>query len=234
MKMKTFRMTKQFMDEIKRRQNYFRGAILKWASMNLREFPWRRDRTPYKVLVAEIILRRTTSKAALKVYEGFLQKWPDIISLSKANPTELEEFLKAVGYHKQRAAILIEMAKYIMENYGGRIPAHKEDLLRIPHVGFYTASAILSLGYGVRAAMVDSNVQRILKRYFQKYLPERLSTKLIQEIADFLVPEENHEIYNLALLDLGALICRYNKPRCDRCPLQSTCDIGKNMLKEGY
>lgn len=214
------------LEEAERRRGAFQRAVLEWARRNLRDFPWRKDRTPYKVLVAEVILRRTTSKAASRVYGEFLKNWPDIKSLSRAGVSELEGVLKAVGYHKRRARILVDIAKYIEENYGGEIPRGREALLRIPHVGPYVAGAVLSLGYGIPAAMVDSNVSRILSRCFKDSLPKRGLARALQMLAEALIPEEEHATYNLGLLDLGALVCRYDRPRCSICLLRATCDTG--------
>lgn len=217
----------RLLEEARRRRGRFRRAILSWAQENLRDFPWRRDRTPYRVLVAEVILRRTTSTAALRIYEEFLRRWPDIRALSQADTGELESLLEVVGYHKRRARILVDMARYIVENYGGTIPKDREALLKVPHVGPYIAGAILSLGYGLPAAMVDSNVYRILSRCFRDYLPARGKYRVIRGLADMLVPEEDHVLYNLGLVDLGALVCRYGAPRCGQCPLYSVCDLGR-------
>ncbi len=222
--------TALLLEEARRRREEFREAVLEWAKKNLRNFPWRRDRTPYRVLVAEVILRRTTSTAALRVYEEFLRRWPDIEALSRADVGELETLLKRVGYHKRRARILVEMAKYIVQNYGGTIPREEGALLKIPHVGSYIAGAVLSLGYGVPAAMVDSNVHRILSRCFRRYLPKRGVARAIQRLAGMLVPEEGHATYNLGLLDLGALVCRYDRPRCHECPLSRLCDTAKSRI----
>jgi len=216
----------RLLEEVRKRRKKFQKLVLQWAMANLRSFPWREERTPYRILVAEVILRRTTSTAASRIYKKFLEKWPNIRSLSRAEIEELERVLEAVGYHKRRARILVDMARYIEKNYGGVIPADMASLLRVPHVGPYIAGAILSLGYGVPAAMVDSNVQRILSRCFHNYLPERGQTKTIQTVTEALVPNKEHVLFNLGLLDLGALICRYDRPRCDECPLRPVCDLG--------
>ena len=115
------------LEEVRRRRKRFQEAVLRWARANLRSFPWREERTPYRVLVAEVILRRTTSTAASRIYEKFLERWPDIHSLSKAEAGELERVLEAVGYHKRRARILIDMARHIERDYGGVIPADMND-----------------------------------------------------------------------------------------------------------
>ncbi|MEM2615108.1 MAG: hypothetical protein QXO15_12935 [Nitrososphaerota archaeon] len=199
-------------------------AILKWGREHARAFPWRENRDPYKVLVAEVILRRTTAKAANRIYEEFLRRYPNLETLTQAREGDLESILSAVGYHKRRASILKEIASFIISEFGGVIPRTKADLLRVPHIGHYIAGSILSLGYGIRSAMVDSNVQRIISRVFAGVLPLRKRPELIIEIAEALVPVKGHETFNFGMLDLGALICRYDKRLCWECPIKEVCD----------
>lgn len=113
-----------------------------------------------------------------------------------------------------------------MDKFGGKIPNDFKQLILIPHIGPYTAGAILSLGYGQPAPMVDSNVERILKRAFENSLPEKAVLKRLHRVAGILVPNKKHDTFNLALLDLGALICTYRIPYCNRCPINSSCDTG--------
>jgi len=217
-------MNPKLWEEVEARRDRIRQAVLRWGSKNVRDFPWRRDRTPYRVLVAEIILRRTTAKAACRVYEAFIRRYPDIYALSNSDIKELEGILSAVGYHKRRALILREVAEFIVSRYGGVIPDTKDALLSVPHIGHYTAGAILSLGYGIPSAMVDSNVERVIRRLFSGSLPPRRGRHLICEIAEAILPREGHELFNLAMLDIGALVCRYGKPLCQECPLPPACD----------
>ncbi|GIU72455.1 MAG: A/G-specific adenine glycosylase [Candidatus Nitrosocaldaceae archaeon] len=213
--------------DVEAKKDYIVRAVLNWGLKNVRDFPWRSDRTPYKVLVAEIILRRTTAKAACKVYGLFIKRYPDIYTLSRSNVKDLEEVLSAVGYHKRRALILKEVAGFIVSKYEGVIPATKEELLSIPHIGQYIAGAILSLGYGIPAPMVDSNVYRIICRLFSKKLPDKRRSRLANEIAEAVLPKEGHELFNFAMLDIGSLICRYNKTLCNECPLRAVCDTAE-------
>ena len=202
------------------------GEILKWASSNLRDFPWRHERTPYRVMVAEFLLKRTTSTAAARVYDNFLGKYPTISDLAKADVSSLERLLKAIGYHRLRAKALKETATDIVGNCGGEVPNDLDRLMCIPHIGHYTAGAVLSLGYGIPAPMVDSNVERILKRLFRDTLPEKAVSKALLAVARELVPKEGHDVFNLALIDLGAQVCTYRIPYCSRCPINCSCDTG--------
>jgi len=210
--------------EVAGRTGAIRKALLGWASAHLRRFPWREGRTPYRIMVAEFLLKRTTSAAVTRVYDGFVAKYPGVRELAQADISELEDFLETIGYHRLRARALKETARHILENFGGQIPSTLEELRSIPNIGSYTAGAILSLGYDKRAPMVDSNVERVLKRLFSNCLQGKISMGKLDKVARVLVPDEDHDLFNLALIDLGALVCRYRKPLCDECPLYRTCD----------
>lgn len=201
-----------------------RNSLLGWAETNFRYFPWRESPTPYSVLVTEVLLRRTTASAVSKIFHAFMLQYPNIERLAEADRGKLEELLLKVGYNKQRADILIEMARFVLDQYNCKIPDDKEELLKIPHVGDYTANAILSLGYGIPTAMVDSNVSRIIRRLFISHLPEKVSFNIIQRVANIIAPKEGNQRYNLALLDFGGLICTYGIPKCTICSISQVCD----------
>jgi A/G-specific adenine glycosylase len=205
----------------------FQRAVIGWAISNIRDFPWRKGRTPYRVLIAEVLLRRTTASAVRRVYENFLKSYPTTKDLANANKKELEASLSSLGYHKQRAKILKNIAAFIIREYHGKIPSSAENLLSIPHVGPYIAGAVLSFGYGVPAAIVDSNVDRILRRVFFSSISDKAPPRTIQDLANELVPKHKHQLYNFGLLDLGSLVCRYGMPRCQACPLRAVCDYPK-------
>jgi A/G-specific adenine glycosylase len=206
------------------RRNEIRRSLLEWASTNLRKYPWRQNRTPYRVLVAEVLLRRTTAQAVLRIYEDFIRIYPGTYELANADHSELEDLLKKIGLHNVRASMMIRMANYLLKKWEGQIPNSRIELMKVPLVGAYTAGAVLTLGYNIPSAIVDSNVGRIIKRLFFNTISPRPSVRVIQQIADFLAPDPNNAEYNLALIDLGALVCRYNVPLCGKCPLSSQCD----------
>lgn len=212
---------------VNERKSLIRSAIVEWAIKNSRRYPWRENRTPYRILVAEILLRRTTSSAVLRIYDGFISSYPTLGDLARAKENELRSTLASIGYQKLRAKILKEVAMFIAYKYQGEVPNLTEDLLAIPHVGLYTAGAVLSFGHGIPAAMVDSNVERILRRLFSSSLPRKVSLKQLNEIAKNLVSKSQHVPYNFGLLDLGGLVCKYDKPRCALCPLNEFCDYPK-------
>ena len=142
----------------------------------------------------------------------------------------LEEALLPVGLNHQRAVGFKAMGKYLLDNHLGGVPSVLEELLLVPHVGDYTARAILSFGFDRPTAIVDSNVLRVLGRLYRGTLGPEPKTGDVQQLAEQLLPKGDHKLFNWGLLDLGALICRYARPKCGRCPLMSECDYTEKSI----
>ena len=208
--------------------------MLKWADKNFSAFPWRQGESPYEILVAEVLLKRTTATAAARVYDDFLLKFPSPQDIVSARDDELVEALSSVGLQRQRARSLKHLADWLLSKHDGGIPSDLEDLLKVPGLGDYSATAILSFGHGVRAAVLDANVERILLRVFGNTLPPRPSWTLLSVVAQSLLPKDGHREYNYGLLDLGRLICRYADPRCGECPLASVCDFVRSSRERTH
>ena len=117
------------------------------------------------------------------------------------------------------------LASWLLSKHRGNVPVDLKGLLEVPGLGDYSATAILSFGYGVETAVLDTNVERILLRVFESALPLRPSRRMLREVAQDLLPKERHREYNYGLLDLGRLICKYADPRCGECPLAPVCDF---------
>ena len=210
---------------IDRKKASFQGLISDWACCHLRDYPWReRGRTAYEVLIAEVLLKRTTATAAARVYDSFIRQFPTIETITAATEEQLVSAISNVGLQRQRAKSLRALVRHLTEEQGGNIPSDLGHLLDVPGLGEYSARAILSFGFGTPVAVVDANVERILGRVFQNVLPQRPSGRLLQELATSLLPRGSHKKHNLGVLDLGALICRYTDPLCSECPLSSICD----------
>jgi A/G-specific adenine glycosylase len=201
-------------------------SLLGWAADHLRSFPWRKSTSPYEIIIAEVLLKRTTAKAAARIYEQFLIKYPSISSLSKARREDLESILKPIGYNLLRAKELYLISTFILENFGGKIPTERQDLLEIPFIGEYTAGAVLCFGFDSCSPMADSNVERIIYRIFARSFKKKPSNKKVIGVVSRIIPEQAFKQFNLALLDLGALVCLPKNPRCGLCPLLETCDFG--------
>lgn len=202
----------------------FADRVLKWAEENPVDLPWRRHRSPYEILVAEVLLKRTTATAAARVYEDSLIAFPSLRHIVAASGEELVEMLSGVGLQYQRAQAMQRLAAWILYKHGGCIPSDLGQLLDVPGLGNYSATAILSFGFDIPAAVVDTNVERIINRVFGSNLPARPSRTLLHDVATDLLPKDRHREYNYALLDLGRLICKYADPRCGKCPLASGCN----------
>ena len=203
-------------------------AVLGWAADYLRDYPWRHNPNgAYGVLVAELLLKRTTATAASKVYEEFLGQFPNLTSLAESSEDKLAGVLAKVGLQQQRARAIKAMAHHLGAREDCAIPNELPSLLAVPGLGEYSARAVLSFGFDIPVAVVDSNVERVLSRAFQDLLPPRPPQRALQELADRLLPEKSHRVFNFALLDLGALVCRYVGPKCKECPLAHMCDYYK-------
>lgn len=200
--------------------------ITSWEQINGRNFPWRENRSPYRVLISEVILKRNTPNTSITVYGEFLREFPDVNSLYHASIEDLELILQPIGLYKQKSKQLKLLASCIIEDFNGEIPSDYDSLVELPNIGQYTASAVLCFGYGEPKAIVGSNVDRIFGRVFSARMYE------IETIADILVDKNFPDVYNYGLLDLGAL-CHFMYPKCEKCPVNHLCDFkkrGNNLI----
>lgn len=208
----------------------FRRWLLGWVADNLRDFPWRRPgATPYEVLVAELLLKRTTAAAAARAYPTFLERYPDVRALSMADETELSAVLQPLGLSRQRARAIRQLA-LALQGRGGRIPKNIRALEGLPGLGAYAARAVMTFGFGIRTAVVDGNVERVLRRVFGRAVGPNAARHAIVELAGDLLPRMHHREFNFALIDLGAEVCKPANPRCHACPLRKGCDYGMGRL----
>ena len=201
-------------------------GLLGWSADHLRDFPWRRPHnlTPYRVLVAELLLKRTTASAAARVYGSFLDRFPDLARLSEALYAELETAFSPLGLHKQRAKSTAAMTGYLSARHSSEIPSVLSELLNVPGIGQYSSRAVLSFGFDQPFAVVDGNVQRILGRVYGSSISSGSPVSQHQQIVDRLLPIERHRDFNYALIDIGSMVCRPSMPKCGECPLAGVCD----------
>jgi A/G-specific adenine glycosylase len=199
-----------------------RSDLIRWAASRTRRFPWRDQvGVPYAILVAELLLKRTTAQSVARIYEAFLANFPSLSVLADASETELSRALEGVGLHRQRAKLTWQLAQDIAGR-GGAIPSEYETLRALPGLGDYSARAILAFGFLERVGIVDSNVERL----FERLRGRRVDPGEQRLLADQFVSAGDPVLINFALLDLGALVCRYDSPRCDECPLRPNCQTG--------
>lgn len=199
--------------------NWFYSNVTSWGEKNLREFPWRFTGDPYTVLLSEFLLRHTTSKAADRLFPIFREKHPSIRELS--NSSSIEEDLKPIGLSKQRGNQIKDAASHLLSAHNGLIPSNAKDLIKIPGVGTYSASAILCFAFGESVPIIDTNVRRIVGRFRGKL---RYRDRGIFDFLNAALLGRKAEVFNYALLDIGSSICRATNPKCKICPLNQRCE----------
>lgn len=205
-------------------QKVFVRRLLPWARTNYRHFEWRNNRDPYRVFVAETLLRRTTSKAADRIFCEFIEKYPSIRDLARTDPEVLAEDIRPIGLYQQRSKGLIQAACFLDQYYDGKFPVTLDELLDVPHIGEYAARCILSFGMGIPVPIVDSNVQRVISRVFEDTVGPRPSVGLVTKVLSEMVPKKSHVEFNYGLIDFGSLVCTYRSCGGIECPMRPICD----------
>ena len=202
---------------------WFRDRLLTWAKQNLRDYPWRKTDNPYYILVAEFLLQRTDADTVAPIYEMLLAQYPTVEHLAIAEVGDIAKILQPLGLFF-RAERLSQTAQIVIEKHQGEIPTSEPELLKLPGIGIYTARAILSQAFKRSAAVMDTNVARILERFFG-IKGERVKSrcKILWSAADDIAPKSKVGHWNLTLLDFGALICTARNPKCRQCPLANRC-----------
>lgn len=208
---------------------YFSRTLVRWARRgNLRPFPWRRSGSPYELLFTELMLRRTRAESVVPVHREFFSRWPALDDLLTAPASEISEVLYPLGLRWRRDNILAVREE--LRRTGFPTPTYGS-LTSLPGVGDYVASAVLCFGYGQPYPLIDTNLVRLLGRYFGLEVhAETRRRKPFISLAGNLVPEKRFEEYNYATLDLAATICLPIAPLCRSCPLRKTCMSRKFKL----
>jgi A/G-specific adenine glycosylase len=203
--------------------NIFRRRLINWGRKYFRDFPWRETNNPYRILIAETLLHRTQAVQVKEIYKEFIQKFDNPHELAKADKSQVRNLLKSLGLY-WRIDLILEMATQIVEDFGGRVPEDKQDLMSLPGVGEYIASSVRCFAYGYPDAIIDTNIIRIVTRVLGIAHKDSLRrNKNFKLIVQQLVDEEHPREYNFALLDHAALICLPKNPRCNECPINHLC-----------
>ncbi|MFH1102469.1 MAG: A/G-specific adenine glycosylase [Pseudomonadota bacterium] len=197
---------------------------MKWYGRFHRDLPWRNTGDPYAIWVSEVMLQQTQVKTVLRYFSKFLNAFPDVRSLSRA---ELQHVLKeweGLGYYA-RARHLHQASKRVIEEHQGQVPADPEDFSKLPGVGPYISAAVLSIAFDMPFAVIDGNVKRVLSRLFLMDMPVNSASSypVYEATATRLLDPGNPGLFNQAVMELGALICKPKKPNCRICPLESRC-----------
>jgi A/G-specific adenine glycosylase len=202
----------------------FRRRLLTWYGRHGRDLPWRKTSDPYHILVSEVMLQQTQVDRVLPKYHEWLDKYPSLETLAVAPEAEVAKAWYPLGYNI-RPKRLQTIARESVSRYGGQLPADEETLLSFKGIGAYTAGAIRSFAFRERAAILDTNVARVLFRVFVgSGDPKGHAMKLhLWAVSAAVLPARQVFDFNQALMDLGAMICIARKPRCLVCPMAKSC-----------
>jgi len=199
-----------------------RNKIIRWYKTNGRSYPWRETSDIYQVLIAEMMLRRTTATAVVRVYPVFMKEYPDIATLAKSNPEEIQDLVQSLGLQVQRASDLSKMAKKVVEDFGGDFSTLSDCLHTLPGVGPYVSSAVRNFALGIPDHMVDGNILHFLKRTLGVHLSGPLD-KDAWLLMKRLGGRKQVKHFYWGIIDFVALICLRKSPHCSICPLSNLC-----------
>jgi A/G-specific adenine glycosylase len=202
----------------------FAARLIRWQSKHGRnDLPWQ-CRDPYRVWLSEIMLQQTQVATVIPYYERFIERFPDVVSLARADLDDVLRLWSGLGYYS-RARNLHAAARDITERRAGRFPRTRAELETLPGVGRSTAAAIAAFAHGEREAILDGNVKRVLARHFAVpgYPGDKGVESRLWKLAESLLPKTKVERYTQALMDLGATLCRRARPDCARCPVRGSC-----------
>ena len=207
----------------------FKRLLLRWFRHAGRDLPWRATRDPYRVLVSEFMLQQTQVSRVAEYYPRFLQRYPTVHDLANARPQSVREAWDGLGYYR-RAENLHRLAQVVVKQHDGRVPDRPDVLRTLPGVGPYTAAAVATFAYQKRAAPVDTNIARVLRRVFRPRLADGVrGERTLAALALAVLPHRPRAAweFNQALMDLGATVCKARRPDCPRCPVRGACQTGR-------
>lgn len=209
----------------------FHRTLTAWGQEHFRPFPWRKMEDPYRILMAEVMLHRTQASQVVPVYEHFIEIYPDAASLAQASSEDLHALLFPLGL-RWRVDLIWTMAAEIADRFKGQIPKEKGELLSLPGVSNYIASAVRCFAWNLREPLIDTNTVRVIGRLFGLEIKDSSRrNRRFRELITALVDPEHPQAYNYALLDLAHLICHKRRaPECLRCPVRTHCVYGAGQL----
>ncbi|MCH9634474.1 MAG: Adenine DNA glycosylase [Chlamydiae bacterium] len=200
------------------------SKLTSWFLKNQRSLPWRETTDPYAIWVSEIMLQQTQVTTVLPYFNNWMSKFPTLSSLAQSPIEEVIKLWEGLGYYS-RARNLHAGAQEILSKFGGIFPSSTEDLLSIKGIGPYTKGAIQSFAFHLKSILIDGNVKRVFARFFALDLDFSVSQnhKMLESIAETVLPSYKPWIFNEALMELGALVCTPQNPNCAQCPLKDEC-----------
>lgn len=203
----------------------FASILLEWnKEQNNRQMPWKGEKDPYKIWLSEIILQQTRVEQGLSYYQNFIKTFPDINKLAKAPDEKIFKLWEGLGYYS-RCRNLIATARYISKERKAKFPDTYEEIVSLKGIGPYTAAAISSFAFNLPYAVVDGNVFRVLARVFgiDKPIDSTEGKKYFSAQAEELLDKKQPGLYNQAIMDFGAIVCKPANPLCTTCVFKKNC-----------
>jgi len=197
----------------------FRKLLADWYRENARSYPWRERRTPYRIAISELMLRRTRADQVVPVFEEFVRRYPSIRAAADAEPCRIRELLRPLGL-QWRAETAVAFVQEAHARYGDDLPANAEAIRQLPGAGEYVSGAVATFAGNEVRPLIDANVVRVLGRVFGVSIKgDARRHKAMRQLADAALDREDPITYHYALLDFAALVCRPRRPRCSECPM---------------
>jgi A/G-specific adenine glycosylase len=205
-------------------RRWFRRRLLTWYRANGRSLPWRETRDPYRILTSEVMLQQTQVERVLPKYHEWLDRYPTLEALAAARESDVVKTWYPLGYNI-RPRRLQTIAREAVDKYGGRLPDDEQTLRSFKGIGPYTAGAVMSFAFGKRAAILDTNVARVLFRVFvgSGKRKTHAMNKHLWKVSWTVLPRSHVFDFNQALMDLGATVCSARNPQCRPCPMRAKC-----------
>lgn len=221
-------MTKRLLDEESKN-------LINWFNKSKRDLPWRKNRTPYRVWISELMLQQTRVNQVIPYYNKWMKNFPSLTKLSSASEQDILKLWEGLGYYS-RARNIHKSSQIIKDKYQNKFPKNPSEIELLPGIGSYTKAAICSLAYNLDYAVLDGNVIRVLSRFFlyDKDILKNSSKKHLQEIIDSSLPEGKAGEFNEAMMELGSQICTPKSPKCNICPIENKCLAKKTNQQSQY
>lgn len=203
---------------------YIQENLIAWYQEEKRDLPWRRTSNPYHIWISEVMLQQTRVDTVIPYYERFTTAFPTMHDLAHAEEDHLLKLWEGLGYYS-RARNLQAGVREVIERYGAEIPKSREEISTIKGIGPYTAGAVLSIAYGVPEHAVDGNVMRVLSRLYalEDDIALAKTRKLFEHLVMDIISPDDPSSFNQGLMELGAVICTPQKPKCLLCPVREVC-----------
>lgn len=212
----------------------FRKALLSWYQSEKRDLPWRRTSNPYYIWVSEVMLQQTRVDTVIPYYERFIEKYPTMDILAKADEEELLKMWEGLGYYS-RVRNLQAGVQEVVAAYGGKVPENRKEISTLKGVGPYTAGAVLSIAFGIPEHAIDGNVMRVMSRLLliKEDITIPKTKRIFEDVVMDLIDPEDPSSFNQGVMELGATICT-PKPKCLLCPVREYCAAFEEGRQEEF